>query len=226
MNYRRAGELDWQTYTTHTHSGGFLSRWGNCTITIPLAPGKYQFQVKVLYSGIWGTGTCVTSSEAQGRQIIWTPQGTTSRVEYSYDPSHPSNMTQVTFRHPDGTTETTGFTYDPAYHAYPATASTLVRKADGSTSTVTTFASYDAFGRVVEYGTRDGSSTTSNQYQYYAVGRLTRVTYPAVAGVVSHKTWAYDDVARTVTVTDENGHTLTDPRPRERWRSQGTGMTS
>ncbi|MCR4403482.1 MAG: hypothetical protein NUW12_12060 [Firmicutes bacterium] len=209
--YRPVGTTTWTYYANH-HHGSYLfsSASGTCTFNISLSPGYYEFRVYVGYTGAFGSSVRVSSAQVTGRELMWLPRGITSTIEYGYSTSYPGNMTQVTFRHPDGSTESTGFTYDSQYNAYPITSSTTVQKADGSTSTITTFASYDFFGRTTEYGTRDQTTSSSNRYTYDSVGRLVQATYPAVGGVTSSKTWAYDDVSRTVTVRDENQNTLTE----------------
>jgi len=209
--YRPVGTTTWTAYANHHHGSYWWgSAWGTCTFNISLSPGYYEFRVYVGYTGAFGSSVRVSSAQATGRELIWLPRGITSTTEYGYSTSYPGNMTSVTFRHPDGSTETTGFTYDSQYNAYPVTSTTTVQKADGSTSTITTFASYDSFGRMTEYGTRDQTSSTSNRYTYDSVGRLVAAAYPAVGGVVSSKTWTYDDPGRTVTVRDENQNTLTE----------------
>jgi YD repeat-containing protein len=86
--------------------------------------------------------------------------------------------------------------------------STRVTAANGRESTVVVRAEYDSFGRVTQYTTSAGGSSSTTAFDYDEIGRLTRATYPAVGGLASAKERRWNDEARTVTRIDEEGRSL------------------
>jgi RHS repeat-associated protein len=153
--------------------------------------GDYQQKTKVAQVTFYEynyTGYLLETKESHGAAWLYT--------DYTYDKY--GNV--LTVKDPLGNEKF--YKYGSAYSsAYLTQQSTIV-----SGTNVSESYTYD-MNTGFQLSVTDGNGFLTS-YVYDALGRVTKVTYPTVNGVVAVKTYSYNDAQNAVKVTDEDGHVV------------------
>ena len=215
VSYRKSGTSAWTVYYTSpfVDGGVFVTRGTRTTnITFP-EPGYYDVRIVELDGGI----RIEEGSKATGP--IYTTTNLSDVLYKSYDYNYDfnsddfGNIIAVNI-YPSGSTsgtpETrTTYTYDTLWHLYPVESVTQVTRADGSVGTVKQTMTYDKLGRTLSSKSEEvGVSSSETQYQYDAMGRVTKIINPphSTSSAGSEQNITYSDALRQIQATDELGN--------------------
>lgn len=204
VSYRKSGTSEWTVYYTSPFvDGGLFVTSGTRTtnITFP-EPGLYDVRIVELDGGI----RIEEGSKATGPIYTTTNLSDVLYKSYEYDAIDVGTLGNITAINiypagsTSGTPETrTTYTYDTLWHLYPVESVTQFTRADGSVGTVKQTMTYDKLGRTLSSKSEEvGVSSSETQYQYDAMGRVTKIINPphSTSSAGSEQNITYSDSLR------------------------------